>query len=219
MPEATKFADSITPDHLILAKDEDLSRKQERVACVIFDIFSKWLEAYGALTNDAESTRKAIKRFLGPQVAPEHIYSDNSKEIEAAIKQLDWEDRHDTSTPNRPATNGIAERCVRTVKEGIAAVLLQSGLSPEWWADAMRYFCFQHNIEDKLADGLTPYEKRFNESYNGPIFAFGQEIEYTPSSPKVKNSDAPYGQQATCWHFHWLRTRGRRPSQWRFAVC
>ena len=69
-------------------------------------------------------TRKSIVRFLGPQVSPDYIYSDNSREIEQAVKDLNWEDRHDTSTPNRPSTNGVIERAVRTVKEGTSASLI-----------------------------------------------------------------------------------------------
>ena len=37
-------------------------------------------------------------------------------------------------------TNGIAERAVRRVKEGTSAVLLQSGLDENWWADSMECF-------------------------------------------------------------------------------
>ena len=165
MPTATEFAHSLTLDHLILQKEEDLSRKGERVAAVILDIATRWLNAFGASTNSALETRKAMKHFLGPRVDPDHIYSDNAPEIIKAIKDLNWDDRHDTSTPHRPATNGIAEHAVRLVKDGIRACLLQSGWTPEWWADAMRYFCFDHNIEDVLSDGKTPYERRFKEKF------------------------------------------------------
>ena len=149
MPEATKFAHSITLDHIILAKEEDLSRKKDRVACIILDVHSKWLQSYPAGTNSAEETGKAITRFLGPQVKPDLIYSDNSQEIATAIKELNYDDRHDTSTPNRPATNGLIERTVRTVKGGTAAAIHQAGAIPEWWADAMIFFAFAHNISDK----------------------------------------------------------------------
>ena len=30
---------------------------------------------------------------------------------------------------------------------------------PDWWADAMRYFCVVHNANTKLADGKTPWEQ------------------------------------------------------------
>ena len=106
---------------------------------------------------------------------------------------LGWDDRHDTSTPNRPQTNGIIEHCVRLVKEGLWSVLLQSGLAPEWWADAMRYFCFQHNIEDRLSDGKTPYARRFKKKFPHRIYPFGYEVDYKPSSPKVLNQMHPFG--------------------------
>ena len=180
-------------DHIILAKDEDASRKGDRVACVLLDMFSQWLQSYPATAKSALETRKSIVRFLGPQVSPDYIYSDNSKEIERAVKDLSWDDRHDTSTPNRPSTNGVVERAVRTVKEGTSAALVQAGANPEWWADAMRYFTFVHNVTDKLADGKTPYERRFNNTFAGPLYPFGCEIEYKPSSKKVQNEMHPLG--------------------------
>ena len=116
---------------LILDDEEDFSRQGARVAAVILDIASKWLNGFGSISKNAQETRKAITRYLGPQVSPQHIYSDNSKEIKKAVRDLDWDERHDTSTPNRPSTNGIIERAVRTIKEGISALLIQSGLSPD----------------------------------------------------------------------------------------
>ena len=55
---------------------------------------------------------------------------------------------HCTSTPHRSETNGIAERAVRRVKEGTSAVLLQSGLNENWWADSMECYTFLRNIQD-----------------------------------------------------------------------
>ena len=52
----------------------------------------------------------------------------------------------------------IAERAVRRVKEGTSAVLLQSGLDENWWADSMECFSYLRNIQDLLSDGKTPYE-------------------------------------------------------------
>ena len=66
-------------------------------------------------------------------------------------------------TDRRP--NGIAERAVRSVKEGTSAVLLQSGLDENWWADSMECFTYLRNIQDLLSDGKTPYERRFGEPF------------------------------------------------------
>ncbi len=138
VPKPTAHGQHLIIDHIILEKEEDLSRNGDRVAAILLDLYSKWLEGHAAKTNSADTTQAAINRFLGPSVAPDYVYSDNSKEIKKAMENLSWADRHDTSTPNRPQTNGTIERVVRKVKEGIRALLLQAGANPEWWADAMR---------------------------------------------------------------------------------
>ena len=57
----------------------------------------------------------------------------------------------------------------------------------------MRTFTFLHSCVDKLADGETPYQKRFKNKFQGPIIPFGCEVEYKPSSQKVHNQMHPFG--------------------------
>ena len=73
---------------------------------------------------------------------------------------------------------------MRRVKEGTSAVLLQSGLDENWWADSMECYCFLRNIQDLLSDGKTPYERRFGMPFNGPVFPFGAMVEDHPISAK-----------------------------------
>ena len=49
-------------------------------------------------------------------------YSDNSKELEVAAKELGV--MRQTATPHRPQTNAFAERGIRTMLEGTRASLL-----------------------------------------------------------------------------------------------
>ena len=44
---------------------------------------------------------------------------------------------------------------MRRVKEGMSAVLLQSGLDEKWWADSMECHTYLRNIQDLLSDGKT----------------------------------------------------------------
>ena len=90
---------------------------------------------------------------------------------------------HDTSTPYRPQTNGIAERAGRRVKEGTTCVLVQSGLNYEWWREAQEFFCFTFCVTEVMLSGLTPYQDRFSKNFDGPIYPFGCEIQYKPYSP------------------------------------
>ena len=86
--------------------------------------------------------------------------------------------------PHRSETNGIAEKAVRRVKEGTSAVLLQSGLDQKWWADSMECYCYLRNIQDRLSDGKTSYEKRFGMPFNGSVIPFEAMVEYHPISAK-----------------------------------
>ena len=76
------------------------------------------------------------------------------------------------------------ERAVRRVKEGTSAVLLQSGLDERRWSDSMECYCYLRDVWGLLADGKTPYGRRFGEPYKGPIIPFGAMVEYHPTSPK-----------------------------------
>ena len=102
---------------------------------------------------------------------------------------------HCTSTPYRSETNGIPERAVRKVKEGTSAVLLQSGLDENWWADSMECYTYLRNVQDLLSDGKTPYERRFGEPFKGPIVPFGSLVEYYPISAKEKSRIHQFGKK------------------------
>ena len=91
---------------------------------------------------------------------------------------------HDTSTPYRPETNGIAERAVRRVKEGTSASLVQSGLPEDWWGEAMYFYCLLRCVYDQLQDRKTAFEKRSGQPLKDPISPFGAQIEYKPSRDK-----------------------------------
>ena len=88
-------------------------------------------------------------KFLKPTRKPNVIYTDDSLEFGESCEELSW--NHCTSTPHRSETNGIAERAVRRVRKGTSAVLLQSGLDNEWWADSMQCHCMAeyHTISAK----------------------------------------------------------------------
>ena len=94
----------------------------------------------------SQETQRSLQKFLEPERKPKVIYTDHSLEFGKACEDLSW--NHCTSTPHRSETNGIAERAVRRVKEGTSAVLLQSGLIDNWWADSMECYTNLRNVQD-----------------------------------------------------------------------
>ena len=48
----------------------------------------------------------------------------------------------------------------------------------------MERYCCLRNVQDLLADGKTPHERRFGESFKGQIISFGAQVEYLPKSER-----------------------------------
>ena len=117
-----------------------------------------------------------MQKFQEPNRKPKVIYTDNSLELAKPVKIFPGIIVR--TTLHSSETNGTAERAVRRVKEGTSAVLLQSRLEKEWWADSMECHCYLRNIQDLLSDGKTPYERRFGIPFNRPVIPFGAMVEY-----------------------------------------
>ena len=192
VPRAVNFGDLITADHKVLSEGWE-SRNNHRYAVVVQDLATQWIQSYPCKTKTSLETQRSLQKFLEPNRNPKVIYTDNSLEFGKACEDLSW--NHCTSTPHRSATNGIAERAVRRVKEGTSAVLLQSGLNESWWTDSMECYTYLRNVTDLLSDGKTPYERRFGQPFNGPIIPSGSLVEYYPISAKDQSRIHQFGKK------------------------
>ena len=138
-------------------------------------------------------TERSSRKFLEPSEKPKVIYTNHSWERGKSCEDLSW--NHRTPTPHRSETNGISETAGRRVKEGTSAVLLQSGVDGKWWADSMECYCYLRNVQDLLADGKTPYERRFGEPFKGAVIPFGAMVEYYPISSRDKSRLHQFGKK------------------------
>ena len=178
VPRAENFGDLIAADHKVLSEGCE-SRNNHRYAIVVQNLATQWIQSYPCKTQTSQETQRSLQKFLEPDRKTKAIHTDNSLEFGKAFEDLSW--NHCTSTPHRSETNGIAERAVRRVKEGTSAVLSQSGLDENWWADSMECYNFLRHIQDLLSNGKT-YQRRIGEPYKGPIIPFGSLVEYYPIS-------------------------------------
>ena len=60
--------------------------------------------------------------------------------------------------------------------------------------ERLRLICLR-NVQDLLADGKTQNERRFGESFNGPIIPFGAPVEYLPNSERDKAGIHQFGKK------------------------
>ena len=119
---ATKFGDTITPDHQTL-NEEGEPRNNHRYAIVVQDFDTQWIQSCllmenkNITRNDEEHTEVSQS-----EIQSKVAFSANSVEFGKACEDLRW--NHCTSTSHRSETSGIAERAVRGVKEATTAILL-----------------------------------------------------------------------------------------------
>ena len=134
VPRSENFGDFVTAGHKVLSESCE-SRNNHRYAIVVQDLATQWIQSYPCKTKTSQETRRSVQKFLEPDRKPKVMKTDNSLEFGKACEEHSR--NHCTSTPHRSETNGIAKRAVRRVKEGTSAVLLQSGLNENWWADSI----------------------------------------------------------------------------------
>ena len=139
VPRAESFGDFITVDHKVHSEECE-SRNNHRHAVVVHVLAPQWVQSYPCKSKTSPGTSKSLQKFLEPMRKPKVTYTDSSLEFGKSCEELSL--NHCTSTPHRSETNEIAERAVRRVKEGTSAVLMQSGLGKEWWADSMQCYCY-----------------------------------------------------------------------------
>ncbi|KAL5517714.1 hypothetical protein EMCRGX_G003317 [Ephydatia muelleri] len=89
---------------------------------VIVDAHSKWLEASIVSSSSAEQAIRVLRHVFSTHGLPEVLVSDNgsaftSAQFQTFVKLNGF--RHVKSAPYHPASNGLAERAVQTVKEAL----------------------------------------------------------------------------------------------------
>ena len=108
---------SITPSSINTEKSRGLNG--EHAAVFVMDIFTRFTDLVPVADKTSEEALRAIRYFLGEHKTG-RLYSDNSKELEVAAKELGM--MRQTAAPHRPQTNAFAERGIRTMLEGTRAV-------------------------------------------------------------------------------------------------
>ena len=89
---------------------------------MVVDAQSKWPEMIPVSSTTSISTIEVLRDLFARFGIPEQIVSDSgaqfvSEEFQAFVKSSDI--RHITSAPYHPATKGLAERAVQTLKQAL----------------------------------------------------------------------------------------------------
>ena len=123
---------------------------------LIVDAHSKWPEVLLMTSTTAEKTINVLRQVFSRNGIPEQIVSDNgpqfvSQEFKDFIKSNGI--KHHLSAPYRPATNGLVERFVQTMKQAIRAA-------------------GSHNVQKSLDRFLLAYNSPHSTTKETPAMLF-----------------------------------------------
>ena len=122
---------------------------------ILVDAHSKWMEVKLVKTATSTINIEHLRNIFATHGLPEMLVTDNASYFTSA----EFQDfmklngvRHVTSAPYHPATNGLAERAVQTVKQFLkkpSSDSLQTRLS---------CFLLQYHITPHTTTGTSPAE-------------------------------------------------------------
>ena len=138
-----KFGDATMANREVLSEENE-SRLQHRCAFILigFNGTLRRIKLSKKRRRGCRSSNRQIRdQTLFIQIVPWNFVR--------AREDLCW--NHDKSNPHRSETNGIAENAVRRVKDGISALLVQSGLSESGGDKGCNVFRHLPDTQDKLA--------------------------------------------------------------------
>lgn len=129
------------------------------------DDYSRWCQVYFI-----RSKGEAVEKFVEFKNLAENqtrfkikaIQSDNGREfcnekMTSLLKRAEIRQRF--TTPYTPQQNGVAERKNRTLVESARCMVLESGIPPSFWAEAINAANYVKNrCTTKGSPGGTPYE-------------------------------------------------------------
>ena len=124
---------------------------------VVVDAKSKWIEVLSMSSTTAAATVRALRFLFSVHGLPEEIVSDNGPQF-VAQEMTDFLKlngiRQTLSSPYHPASNGEAERAVRTFKDAMKIRKHEEGSTGE----KLARFLLGYRTTPHTATGCTPAE-------------------------------------------------------------
>jgi len=126
-----------------------------RMYLIVVDAHSKWMEVLPMTTATALTTIQHLRTLFARFGVPESLVSDNGPQFTAAEFQLFCKQngiRHIQVAPYHPASNGLAERAVKTFKRGIQK--FKEGTI----GDRIARFLMRYRVTPHTTTGSSPSE-------------------------------------------------------------
>ena len=125
---------------------------------VLVDAYSKWMEVHVTSSTTTSSTIELMRKSFATLGLPDVIVSDNaanftSSEFSVFMRRNGIQ--HIRTPPYHPSSNGIAERAVQTLKDGLRKIKEGSLIT------RVSRFLFKYRITPHSITGISPGEMLF----------------------------------------------------------
>ena len=154
---------------------------------VIVDAHSKWLDTHIMSSITSSKTIEVLRTVFATHGLPQKIVTDNgpsftSQEFREFMSANGI--KHITSSPYHPSTNGLAERSVQTVKQGIKRT---KGSSIQ---ERLSKFLFNYRITPHTTTGVAPCELLMKRRLRSRLDLLHPELSTRVESQQEKQADA-----------------------------
>lgn len=152
----------------------DFFHKNKRVFLILVDSYSRWLEVKRMSTTTAEAVEKVLDGIFSIFGFPKKIVSDNGPPFQSegfaqycSLRNI----RHVLTPPYHPASNGLAERAVKTTKAVLNKLMHEKdSFSNSQIDESLKTFLHHHHQTPTTEDNIVP---------NRRIFTFAPRTELT----------------------------------------
>ena len=117
---------------------------------IIIDAESKWIEALPMLTSTSKAMIKHLKTLFSQFGLPNILVSDNGSCFTSAEFQDFLLSKHWKSSPYHPSSNGLAEKAVQIVKQGL------KWMTDGTITDKLSQLLFSYRITPHSTTGVSP---------------------------------------------------------------
>ena len=160
-----------------------------KMILIVVDAHSKWIEAIPMSTASAQTTIQQLRKLIAQFGIPDTLVSDNGSQFTATEFQEFCRlngIRHTTVAPYHPSSNGLAERAVRIVKEGLRK--LKDGTM----TDRLSRILFQYRITPQTTTGMAPAElligRRLKSRLDILMPSFDERVRARQSQQKLNQT-------------------------------
>ena len=133
---------------------------------LVIDAYTKWLDVHVTTTSSSAITIELLRKSFSNFGLPEVVVSDNaanftSEEFQAFMKANGV--KHVRTPPYHPASNGVVERAVQTMKDGLKKLKCGS------IETKLSRFLFAYRVTPHSSTGTSPAELMFNRRLRTPM--------------------------------------------------